>query len=316
VVIMTDADVDGSHIRTLLLTFFYRKMRPLIEAGYVYIANPPLFKVTRRKNVRYIDNEEQLDKYLIDLGCENVNVSDASGNQLDPLEIKNLVTLFTGFIHASENLRRVGVEPEEYFRYIIEHGVCPVAQLDVRSEAGEFRRLFCASAEELERTLAELRCELHLASEAGADPEAQFASNARVEVTEILEAPELTSLLEQAAARGFGAVDIHRGERVLFTVGDEEGGQTSVKSLSELFDLVRKQGQSGIAINRYKGLGEMNPIQLWETTMDPANRKMIKVSVADAVQAERMFTLLMGDLVEPRREYIEKYAAGVTNLDI
>ena len=132
---------------------------------------------------------------------------------------------------------------------------------------------------------------------------------------EIFEASDCEELLSEAREYGLGALDIFHGDRVLYRITDGEK-QLDLKSLEQLFEKVRDNGASGLSISRYKGLGEMNPTQLWETTMDPERRKMIQVTMADAVQAERMFTLLMGDMVEPRREYIEKYAAGVKNLDI
>ena len=316
VVIMTDADVDGSHIRTLLLTFFYRKMRPLVEAGYVYIANPPLFKVVRRKQERYVDNEEQLDRYLIDIGCENIVINDAEGNKLDPAAIKRLVDLFTRFNHASAGLRRIGVDPMEYFEFAAKTGRCPVAQITIREADGESSCRFCGSGDEEYQQLAEERKRLHLDQQSTDETAQPVAGNATLEVAEIFEAADCESLLREAAEDGLNAGDIYHGVRKLFSAVEQNERQSDLKTLEELFVKVRANGATGLSISRYKGLGEMDPKQLWETTMDPATRKMIKVTVADAVQAERMFTLLMGDVVEPRREYIEKYAAGVKNLDI
>ena len=317
VVIMTDADVDGSHIRTLLLTFFYRKMKPLIEAGYVYIANPPLFKITRRKQERYIDNEEQLDAYLINLGCEDIVVTDAAGAQLESGRIKALVDLFTRFNHAAAGLRRNGVDVLKYFDYVAEHGKCPAAEIYIREEDGESSTVFAATAEEEYQLLRDARVRLHLENTVPGtiDGAEEVTSNAGVEAVEIFEASDCEELLSEAREYGLGALDIFHGDRVLYRITDGEK-QLDLKSLEQLFEKVRDNGASGLSISRYKGLGEMNPTQLWETTMDPERRKMIQVTMADAVQAERMFTLLMGDMVEPRREYIEKYAAGVKNLDI
>ena len=317
VVIMTDADVDGSHIRTLLLTFFYRKMKPLIEAGYVYIANPPLFKITRRKQERYIDNEEQLDAYLINLGCEDIVVTDAAGAQLESGRVKALVDLFIRFNHAAAGLRRNGVDVLKYFDYVAEHGKCPVAEIYIREEDGESSTVFAATAEEEYQLLRDARVRLHLENTVSGtiDGAEEVTSNAGVEAVEIFEASDCEELLSEAREYGLGALDIFHGDRVLYRITDGEK-QLDLKSLEQLFEKVRDNGASGLSISRYKGLGEMNPTQLWETTMDPERRKMIQVTMADAVQAERMFTLLMGDMVEPRREYIEKYAAGVKNLDI
>ena len=316
VVIMTDADVDGSHIRTLLLTFFYRKMRPLIEAGYVYIANPPLFKVTRRKQERYIENEEQLDAYLIDIGCADLNVVGADGERLSPERVQELVKLFVRFQHVMYGLRRVGVDTMSYFAAIAEKGKCPVAQIVVREENSDAFSYFVGSSEEEYQELANQRKRLNIVqAEDGLVDESVKSSNASVSVTEIFEAADCEALLVEAAAYGLSAEDIFHGAKELWVVEENEK-TVPIKSLESLFEKARDNGKSGLQIGRYKGLGEMNASQLWETTMDPANRKMIRVTMADAIQAERMFTLLMGDVVEPRREYIEKYAAGVKNLDI
>ncbi len=317
VVIMTDADVDGSHIRTLLLTFFYRKMRPLIDAGYVYIANPPLFKITKRKQERYIDNEEQLDAYLVDLGCEDIAIKDSCGNVLTAEQLKTFMALYSRLNHASAGLRRIGVDVLDYFKFVAESGVCPVAEILIREEDGESDRLYACSKDEEFSMLAEQRKRLRLDVPEGAeaDPE-QPKSNAGIDVLEIFEADDCTKLLADAGELGLSALDFYHGVRTLFSVTESNEKITEITSLEQLFTKIRENGAGGLTISRYKGLGEMNPKQLWETTMDPTTRKMIKVNIADAVEAERMFSLLMGDVVEPRREYIEKYAAGVKNLDI
>lgn len=317
VVIMTDADVDGSHIRTLLLTFLYRKMKPLIEAGYVYIANPPLFKVTRRKQERYMDNEEQLDAYLVELGCEDICVDDSNGVRIDAEVLKKLMSIYNGLSHVTAGLHRIGVDSRAYFKHIAESGVCPVAEIQIREEDGDASTMYAGSRDEEYAMIAEARKRLHLELAEGeeVDPEKPM-SNATVNAVEIFEAEACQKLLAEAAEVGISALDIYHGERTLFTVTGQNDRVVELSTLEQLFGCVRENGTSGLNISRYKGLGEMNPKQLWETTMDPTTRKMIKVTVADGVAAERMFSLLMGDVVEPRREYIEKYAAGVKNLDI
>ncbi len=316
IVIMTDADVDGSHIRTLLLTFFFRQMKPLIEAGYVYIAKPPLFKVRRRKMERYIDTEEQLDKYLVELGREGLRVQRGT-MELDGVGIGELIRLFTRVSQSAAALRRCGIDPIEYFQNVREFA--PTALFTVREPDGTQTRTFVYSAEEgLE--LRRLAGERILAAQG---PEAEALPNARqdflnrsIQEIEIFEAAEANLLVRELAGHGIAPERIFSGETPLFTVIAEEKKSEAVRSLAELFTAIRRNGQQGLAINRYKGLGEMNPTQLWETTMDPISRKMIKVTMEDAVEAEQIFSLLMGDVVEPRREYIEKHAAGVKDLDI
>ena len=149
VVIMTDADVDGSHIRTLLLTFFFRQMKPLIEAGYVYIAKPPLFKVTKgKKQERYIDTEDQLDRYLVKLGEEDITVKDADGNPIEPERLSALVELYTRASQAAAGLRRCGVEPNEYFEAITEDGRCPISHITVREIDGTMTEQYIYTPEE------------------------------------------------------------------------------------------------------------------------------------------------------------------------
>lgn len=354
IVIMTDADVDGAHIRTLLLTFFYRQMRPLIEAGHIYIANPPLFKVKRKNKERYIDTDEQLDNYLIQLGVEDIQVFDAEGTPVEQASVEKLIALFRRAQHCAAGLQRCGVDPAEYFTLINSEGLFPVAEISVRELDGTITRKFVYSAAERVSVIAESRERIGEEAPAaaiidrGVEESESMENTGAVENTEAADGAENTEGEEgensaelfniNAAPSSIDAVDIFEAlavtelardlaeqslapERV-FSEGDAiwrvsaDGKERDAHSLQELFDIIRDNGRKGIDIQRYKGLGEMDPEQLWETTMDPARRKMIQVTMKDAVAAERMFTLLMGDAVEPRREYIEKYAASVKDLDI
>ena len=348
IVIMTDADVDGAHIRTLLLTFFYRQMRPLIEAGHIYIANPPLFKVKRKNKERYIDTDEQLDNYLIQLGVEDIQVFDAEGNAMEREKVEALIALFRRAQHCASGLQRCGVEPAEYFALGDAEGAFPIAEISVRELDGTITRKFVYTPEERSAVIAESRDRVGEANAAAAvqiDDDADttaetVAENADIEESEDSDNAENTDALFETgiAMSAVDTVDIFEALAVkelsrdlaacavsaekVFSAGDAiwklsvDGKDIEAHSLQELFEIIRDNGRKGIDIQRYKGLGEMNPEQLWETTMDPARRKMIQVTMKDAVAAERMFTLLMGDAVEPRREYIEKYAASVKDLDI
>ena len=326
VVIMTDADVDGSHIRTLLLTFFFRQMKPLIEAGYVYIAKPPLFKVTRKKKEQYIDTEEQLDRYLVQLGEEDLTVKSAAGTQLAPEELTALIELYTRASHVSQGLRRCGIDPHEYFDAIREDGKCPVSHITVREADGTNTQKYLYSPEEQHAFLHE--AEERLAGPAPAVVPGDAASEAAAaeratelarhfDIIDIFEAANCEELVSALAEHGLKPNNVFdKGEALYFVSTGENVDATPAESLEELFRQVRANGQTGLRIQRYKGLGEMNAEQLWETTMDPETRKMIRVTMEDAIVADQMFTLLMGDVVEPRREYIEKHAAGVKDLDI
>ena len=332
VVIMTDADVDGSHIRTLLLTFFYRQMRPLIEAGYLYIANPPLYKITKGKRFQYIDTDDQLNAYLVNLGSEAVTVR-STQNEILPLEqVQFLIKLYNEASHIASRLRRHGVDVNDYFKSADSEGNFPVAQLMVRELDGTVSSTYAYSPEELETLVADAKVRINAAVES--IPEENVA------VSEDSENDEFGEFAESVSTYGIDVIDIFEAEncRVMtehlagcnltpaqvFDAGDvimevtygNNDDVDQVRCLEDLFNCIRKKGQDGLYIQRYKGLGEMNPSQLWETTMDPESRKMIKVTMEDAINAERMFTLLMGDVVEPRRAYIEKHAAGVKDLDI
>ncbi|MPM24496.1 Type 2 topoisomerase subunit B [bioreactor metagenome] len=325
IVIMTDADVDGAHIRTLLLTFFYRQMKPLIDAGHIYIANPPLFKVKRKQKERYIDTEEQLDNYLIQLGVEDIAVSDAAGVALNREAVENLIALFRQAAHCAGGLQRCGIDPAEYFALRNAEAHFPIAEVSARELDGTVSRAFVYSIAEKDALIAEIEARLGIVREAPApidgcgeetgglfDP---LAEPSAIDVVDIFEAAAAAELADELCRTGADCKRIFgRGESLWKVAVD--GREQEAHSLEELFEIIRDNGRKGIEIQRYKGLGEMNPEQLWETTMDPERRKMIRVTMDDAVAAERMFTLLMGDVVEPRREYIEKYAASVKDLDI
>ena len=322
---MTDADVDGSHIRTLLLTFFFRQMKPLIEAGYVYIAKPPLFKVTRKKKEQYIDTEEQLDRYLVQLGGEDITAKRSDGTPLMPEQLTELIDLYSRAAQVSQGLRRCGVEPKDYFDAIREDGNCPVSHITVRETDGTNTQKYLYSAEEQHAFLHE--AEIRLAGPAPEPAENDAAAEAAAaeraaelarhfDIIDIFEAANCETLVAGLTAHGLSPRNVFDCEKELFLVTTSEKTDAPAQSLEELFRLVRTNGQAGLRIQRYKGLGEMNAEQLWETTMDPATRKMIKVTMEDAIVADQMFTLLMGDVVEPRRDYIEKHAAGVKDLDI
>ncbi len=326
VVIMTDADVDGSHIRTLLLTFFYRQMKPLIEAGYVYIANPPLFKIRRRKKERYIDSEDQLDNYLIELGCDELNVKQPQGEAVPVERIKELIDLFFRVQQLCSGIERHGIDAYEYFAQCNSEGHFPQAKINVREKDGTISSKFIYSDQDEADYLRQVEEQLmndfaQIKYPEGVDVEAARAEllaerlNSVVDIIPVFEAKACEELAAELKEYGYDVSNLFDGDAVLFEILNGEEPEL-VNSIQGLFEAIKKNGRQGLQIQRYKGLGEMNPEQLWETTMDPNSRKMIKVTMEDAVEAERMFTLLMGDIVEPRRDYIEKYAATVKDLDI
>jgi DNA gyrase subunit B len=324
VVIMTDADVDGSHIRTLILTFFFRQMKPLIEAGYVYIAKPPLYKVKRKKKERYIESEEQLDHYLVELGAEDVHVKLLPETQLDSDSLNKVLLLAVSANKISSALRRRGIDPTDYLA-MMKDGRFPIAKIAVTSRA----RAYYAYNDQEEADIIAVE-ERKLVAELGVQESSAELSpeqaqelidmkkriSAMIEVYPIHEASACAELAEDLKKYALGIENLFEGEKAIFEISLADGKILQLNSISELFEAVKKVGKHGIQITRYKGLGEMNAEQLWDTTMDPINRKMIKVSMEDAFEAERIFALLMGDEVEPRRDYIEKYAESVKDLDI
>ena len=330
VVIMTDADVDGSHIRTLLLTFFYRQMPELIETGHVYIAKPPLFKVKRKNDEQYIETEEQLDAYLFNIGSSDIEVYRKDGTMLTADQIRQITAFIAKAHHISQGLQRHGLAPEYYFS-LAKGMEFPTARIMVRETDGRMTEQFVYSEEEKRQYVEEALLRLpkyeaeekeeetiSVPGEVVDEEEAGSLSQTfhpSIDVTDIYEAKACGELYQEIAAAGYEPSCLFQDVDDLFRVVESDREQ-KIRSLKGLAEEVKRNGRQGLAINRYKGLGEMNHDQLWDTTMDPEKRKMIQVQMSDAVEADRMFTLLMGDAVEPRRDSIEKHAAGVRDLDI
>jgi DNA gyrase subunit B len=317
IVIMTDADVDGSHICTLLLTFFFRHMKPLVESGYLYIANPPLFKVKRRRKERYVDTEDQLDTYLIELGFDGLIVKDADDNLVELGKVREIIEQVISLQQVIASFSRHGIEAEEYFSNRTEKGF-PIAKIVSRNLDGTPFNKFAYSDDEEATIISDLETSLlpeDFEGDIAEHPELLRKIKNSIDVTTILEAKTCDQISEKLSSLGADISNLFEGDSTLYKVIDGEK-ESEVSTLLELFDAIKKIGRTGMDIQRYKGLGEMNAEQLWETTMDPERRKMIKVTMEDAVKADQIFTLLMGDVVEPRRDYIEKYATSVTDLDI
>ena len=326
IVIMTDADVDGSHIRTLILTFMFRQMKPLIEQGYVYIAKPPLFKITRRKKERYIDTEDQLDQYLIELGCDDLAVKKLPDQILEPNALTSALQLVTQAQQLAVGLERHGIEPRHYLNQY-KDGKFPIAQISVRENDGTRSEFFAYSdeeeasiikaAEERLTTLEKLVDNIAEITESTEDgPEVVNDLHPAIDLITLHEAKAYEELAQKMEEQGFSIENLYGADTPIFEIDTDNDLPRQITSLYGLFDEIKKIGRQGLNIQRYKGLGEMNAEQLWETTMDPSKRKMIKVTMDDAFEAERIFTLLMGDDVDPRRAYIEKHAATVKDLDI
>lgn len=306
IIIMTDADVDGSHIRTLLLTFFYRHMPALIENNFIYIAQPPLYKVTRKKVGRYIKSEQEMDHYLMELGLSDVNVK--KGEELLTKEqLTNLVATVQKLEIFAQRIERKGLLFEEFLssanggfaRFVVNLGSGPLFAYS-KEEVASYAQKF----EELQKA------ELEAIKEEGSE-----ALPAHFTFIELCQDQEIESLTDLLSPFNLSLKDYMRKECPLFDIIEGEI-KIPLFSLKELIDYVRQNGRRGIEIQRYKGLGEMNAEQLWETTMDPEVRTLLQVTLPDAMAADHMFTMLMGEDVPPRRAFIEQYALSVKNLDI
>ena len=323
IIIMTDADVDGSHIRTLLLTFLYRKMRGLFDRGYIYIAQPPLYKIKRKKREQYVDNDEQLNRILLELGSEDIILTRISDSHVfAPAQIDLLVESLSAIEKLGGAVTRYGASlgafldlrdqtTHELPRYIarIREGNKESTQF-LKNESA---RTAFVQEHNLDADLFEQP------DNAKVEPKANGPVR-RITIHEIFEAIEMTKLLNAVAKTDLGNVLFTKSEAARFTITENMGQKTETKT--ELFgplDIIaqiRASGRKGLSIQRYKGLGEMNPKQLFETTMDPEKRRLLKVSINDAAKADALFTLLMGDDVPPRRQFIEDNALNVQYLDV
>lgn len=320
VIIMTDADVDGSHIRTLLLTFFYRHMPQLIENTFIYIAQPPLYRITRKKQSRYIHTEKEMEDYLLELGTSDVKVRLTHQDRiLSGEELKELIDL----IHEEEALigriERKGIPFREFMAAKDAEGHLPRFQIALSSgprfvySVNEFQTL---KAEEEANQKAAFEVTLASIPVAEQTEEMKIFKPSRLHFTELYEEGALQSLSARLAKFGFELRHYSIPDGGLLDVLDDQEHPYTCYSLRDLIDHLRENGRKGIEIQRYKGLGEMNADQLWETTMDPEKRTLIRVTLPDAIAADHMFTMLMGEDVPPRRAFIEQHALSVKNLDI
>ncbi len=351
IVIMTDADVDGSHIRTLLLTFFYRKMPELIKGQYVYIAQPPLYKIKRKKREEYIENDDQMSRILIELGSEDSRLfrlrdkKEFSGQQLVSVleslqELEKLV----------DTIERRGIKFEDYLAARDEKsGGFPSYAMRIK-ENGVVNFEFARTDKEWSKLCDKYNVDL----DEPAVPEAKNGDKDKAPQArplELTESNSIQSTIETLEKKGFNLDHYAAQEKPLFelvegsvaapepaegenTTADAESKKPEAKpdakkskaraeerrseihSIPQILEQIKETGKRGLTIQRYKGLGEMNPEQLWETTMDPDRRKMLRVAIEDAAKADDMFTVLMGDEVAPRRQFIEDNALNVRNLDI
>jgi len=311
IILMCDADVDGSHIRTLILTLLYRQMPQLVEGGFVYIAQPPLYKVTRGKREEYIQTEKEMNDLILDLGTDGIKLTKLEGKRTyTPAQVKEILQSLVELEHIVERLKRRGVDFSVY-----------VDKYDVKRKKMPRYVVKVGSQDEYvfdDKELADLTKD---------DTETQYI--------EIFESEEIEPLQEKLDKLDIFLQDYKRTieEQVLLAkdkkdkakvkvdlkplfVIEDEKNKTELMSVIDILNYVRESAKKGMHTQRYKGLGEMNPQQLWDTTMDPERRTILKVALEDAVEVDKTFAMLMGDEVEPRRKFIESYAHEVKNLDI
>src|SRR5216684_1076605 len=310
IIIMTDADVDGSHIRTLLLTFFYRQMKELIDHGHLYIAQPPLFKAAKGKSAIYLKDERALDEQLIQTGLEGATFRLGDGSAQAGADLRHTVDI----ARSVTNL----VKPLSLSRRVTSQAVIEQAAI-----AGAFKPDVLLDAELAKQTADYIARRLDAVStpiergwagEPTPDGGLAFMRRLRgVQERHVIDGP----LIKSAEARKLDALApelqaIYQRPGV-FVARDKE---TTISSPTELFAAVLEAGRKGVIIQRYKGLGEMNPDQLWETTLDPEARALLQVRINHADEADEIFSTLMGDVVEPRRDFIQDNALKVANLDV
>jgi DNA gyrase subunit B len=307
IIIMTDADVDGAHIRTLLLTFFFRQMPELIERGHLYIAQPPLYKVSRGKSVQYLKDEKALEDYLISMGLEDATL-----------------TLGNGEVRAGQDLREV-IQDALRLRALIEglHSRYSRSIIEQAAIAGALNPELTENRARAEATAAELATRLDLIAEETERGWAGFATDeGGLRFERMVRGVKEVAMLDVAL---IGSTDARHIDQLTPRMKDIYGippvlarkeGSQEISGPRSLLDAIFASGRKGLSMQRYKGLGEMNAEQLWETTLDPNVRSLLQVRVPDATDADGLFSRLMGDEVEPRRDFIQENALNVANLDV
>ncbi len=333
IIIMTDADVDGSHIRTLLLTFFYRQMPELVRRGHIYIAQPPLYQIKRKKREEYVDDDAELNKILISLGAEEVRLKNLEdGREFSQAQLREILDLLERLAKLSDSIRRHGGDFEEYLAHRNPGtGDFPEYLVAIREGNQEYVKYFPDEAA-LTRFADENRdLNLYDYKPDGEDGELPLFANGngavpphlrrRARRVELHESNAVAKIFQDLTDRGLQFAHYSAREQPIFELIEGDGDRattTSLFSIPRILETVKELGRRGVQIKRFKGLGEMNAKELYATTMDPAHRRLLQVELNEnnAVEADKMFTILMGDVVEPRRAFIEDNALNVRNLDV
>ena len=309
IIIMTDADVDGAHIRTLLLTFFFRQMKEIITEGHLYIAQPPLFRIKKGKEGLYLKDEEALNEYQLRAGIEGIKLTlknkektyvgsslfkllkkllEYRGHYKRMLKIYNLKDIFDFLLKKKEITKEMFYKEDEWSQFAQKTGRRHKdLKITIGNDSDENNQLKCI----------------------------KMKGRANTENIDIILNYDFVSSVEfKTLFKSYQAISFL--DNIPVCIKDKNGEELEIKNKEELLEYIFNKGKKGISIQRYKGLGEMNPEQLWETTMNPGKRTLLKVKIEDAIDADDMFATLMGDQVEPRRNFIEQYALEVRTLDI
>ncbi len=349
IIIMTDADVDGSHIRTLLLTFFYRQMPELVKGGRIYVAQPPLYQIKRKKREEYVQDDTELNKVLVSLGAEDVTLRHlADQKEFRDGQLKEILDLLEKLDKFATAIRRHGGDFETYLaQRERQSGKLPAYLVKVREGNNESVhyfadegavRAFSTANRDLNLFGAEAASAVDPAFNGSADGAADgaslpaavpvsasrgrdAASRRRARLVELYESNAIQKLIADLAASGLNIEHYAAQDQPLFELVEGEGERAvtqPVFSMPEILGRIKENGRRGVQIKRFKGLGEMNAKELFSTTMDPERRRLLQVDLNDnnALEADKMFTILMGDVVEPRRQFIEDNALNVRNLDV
>ncbi|MCR4318022.1 MAG: DNA topoisomerase (ATP-hydrolyzing) subunit B [Planctomycetes bacterium] len=317
VIIMTDADVDGSHIRTLLLTFFCRQMPELLRRGYIYIAQPPLYKVKKGRREQYVQSDKEMQNTLLEIGLDGTVVRQVETDQsYEGQKLRDLVELLVKLEDFARIIARKGIS----FQQFLEARCQNTGRLPEYLLRHEGHTSYCYDAKELsaflEKLAERLGKEVFLYTE---DDASREKDESYVYSNEVRIQGEIQAVLDKLKNRNIRIEDYHVPRAVAASIKYEivtEKETIGVDCLAKVIGEIRALGRKDIDIQRYKGLGEMNAEQLWETTMDPAKRTLLQVKFEDEFEADKMFTILMGQKVEPRREFIERHALEVKFLDV
>lgn len=323
IVLMTDADVDGAHIRTLLLTFFFRQMPQILERGYLYIAQPPLFKYKKGKVERYLKDDSELLEFLSEAGMASVQIKDSNQKLVDIPTLKLVMTKLTRYSNLFDLAARRRAKP--IVEYVVQNDAVDLqtlsseeACLKLALEITAFMRietprLFITS--EVIFDAEQSRYRIKFETRIKDIPQQTFLDASFLAAGEIIELKKLRRQLDEIVKSPFSFIRTKKGKDEDDSAAENSGNVGKIHNLNELKEFIVQEGRKGAYVQRYKGLGEMNPDQLAETTMKVENRTLLQVEIQDAMESDRIFSTLMGDDVEPRREFIQQNALSVRNLD-